>query len=99
MRRRFEVRRSTLFEISSVAVDTHVHRLANRLGMVRTTTHEKTADRLNEIVPDRHRQHAHEWLIQHGGKVCIARRPRCEDCLLADLCEYRAGHAAEDGPA
>lgn len=86
---------TTLFATPSVAVDTHVHRLVNRLGMVRASTHVKTADGLNEITPDKYRQHAHERLIQHGGKVCVARRPRCDDCPLTDLCEHYAEHSDE----
>ncbi|MDY0912252.1 endonuclease III [Rathayibacter festucae] len=86
---------TTLFETPSVAVDTHVHRLANRLGMAHTRTHDATADRLNDITPDRYRRHAHEWLIQHGGQICVARRPLCDDCVLADLCEYRVDHPSD----
>lgn len=86
---------TTLFKTPTVAVDTHVHRLANRLGMAKSSTHDKTADQLNDVTPDKYLQHAHEWLIQHGGKICVARKPRCGDCPLTDLCEYYAEHAGD----
>ncbi|MHA7277170.1 endonuclease III domain-containing protein [Arthrobacter sp. Hz1] len=66
----------------TVAVDTHVHRVVNRLGMVHTSTHEQTADALTDATPDSYKQHAHEWLIQHGMKTCIARKPKCQECPL-----------------
>lgn len=81
-----------LFESSQVAVDTHVHRLANRLGIISTTTAEQSADRLNDITPDRFRRHAHELLIQHGGKICVARKPKCDQCPLIKMCDWAAEH-------
>lgn len=78
----------------TVAVDTHVHRVVNRLGMVSTNTHEQTADALSSITADQYKQHAHEWLIQHGMKTCLARSPKCDECPLAKYCAYRAQHAA-----
>ncbi|MFC5931159.1 endonuclease III domain-containing protein [Cryobacterium melibiosiphilum] len=79
---------TTLFDESSVAVDTHVHRAVNRLGIVHTTTHVATADALNRITPFEYKRHAHEWLIQHGGKVCVAGTPKCGACPLTDYCDY-----------
>ena len=72
----------------TIAVDTHVHRVLNRLGVVNTKAHEKSADEINDITPKRYKEHAHEWLIQHGMKVCKARSPKCEECPLAELCNY-----------
>lgn len=72
----------------TVAVDTHVHRVVNRLGMVHTTTHEHTADALSDVTPDQYKQHAHEWLIQHGMKTCTAHEPRCSSCPLTKYCAY-----------
>ncbi|MFD2933814.1 endonuclease III domain-containing protein [Spirosoma flavum] len=86
-----------VFEQPTIAVDTHVFRVVNRLGMVSTTTAEATADELTRITPLEFRRHAHEWLIQHGGKVCIARKPHCGECPLTDLCDYyttQAKHAS-----
>jgi len=72
----------------TIAVDTHVHRVLNRLGVVNTNAHEKTADKINEITPDKYKEHAHEWLIQHGMNICKARSPKCEGCKLTKLCGY-----------
>ncbi len=83
-----------VFEEPSIAVDTHVFRVVNRLGMVKTTTAEATADQLNNITPDPYKRHAHEWLIQHGMTVCVARKPHCEECPLTDFCDYYIAHVA-----
>lgn len=76
----------------TVGVDTHVHRLVNRLGMVDTTTHEQTADGLMKVTPKRYQQHAHEWLIQHGMNVCTARKPHCGQCVVRAQCQYAKAH-------
>ncbi len=76
----------------TVAVDTHVHRVANRLGMVSTKTHEQTADAVTDVTPQKYKQHAHEWLIQHGMHVCVARSPQCEQCPLTQWCAYYRAH-------
>lgn len=83
---------TTLFDESSVAVDTHVHRAVNRIGMVHTNTHVATADALNLVTPFEYKRHAHEWLIQLGGKVCVAATPKCGDCPLTAYCEYFQSH-------
>jgi endonuclease III len=70
-----------------VAVDTHVYRLVNRLGLARGRTEAATAAMLEPRVPERFRMDAHIRLIRHGKTVCTARRPRCEVCILAELCE------------
>lgn len=72
----------------TVAVDTHVHRVVNRLGMVDTRTYEQTADALIDVTPARFVRHAHEWLIQHGMQTCVARKPKCDDCPLTALCAH-----------
>lgn len=77
-----------VFSNSTIAVDTHVHRVVNRLGIVKTTAREKTADVINEITPLFYKKHAHEWLVQHGMKICVARKPKCQDCTLVELCQY-----------
>lgn len=81
-----------VFEQPAIAVDTHVFRVVNRLGMVKATTANATADQLNQITPAEFKRHAHEWLIQHGMKVCVARKPHCEECPLTHLCEYYQEH-------
>ena len=70
----------------TIAVDTHVHRVSNRLGISATDTVEATEAVLEARTPDRHRLHAHHYLILHGRYTCTARAPRCEDCPLAVWC-------------
>lgn len=72
----------------AIAVDTHVHRLCNRLGICRTKTYEKTADVLKQYTPEKYRWGAHEWLIQHGKYQCSSRAPKCGTCILSDLCDH-----------
>lgn len=80
---------NTLHAAPTIAVDTHVKRLVQRLGLVDASlSAEQTVDPLTEATPVRYRQHAHEWLIQHGMKVCVARTPRCGDCPLTAQCDY-----------
>jgi endonuclease-3 len=72
-----------------MAVDTHIFRVANRTGLAPGKTVRAVEDRLVRNVPKLFRRHAHHWLILHGRYVCTARRPRCPECLVADLCDYR----------
>ena len=72
----------------TIAVDTHVFRVANRTGLACGTTPEKVETALMERVPEPWRHHAHHWLILHGRYVCKARRPMCERCIVAELCRY-----------
>lgn len=71
-----------------IAVDTHVFRVSNRLGLVKTKTADETANRLNKIVPSEFKLHAHHWLILHGRYVCKARKPDCGKCAVKDLCKF-----------
>lgn len=73
----------------TLAVDTHIHRIANRTGMVKTKTPEKTELALLKIIPDEFMHHAHHWLILHGRYVCTARKPKCPECIVRDLCAYK----------
>ncbi len=73
----------------TIAVDTHVFRVANRLGLVTTKTPEQTEAALEKVIPSAFKLHAHHWLILHGRYVCKARKPECGRCLLADLCEFK----------
>ena len=70
----------------AIAVDTHVFRVAHRLGLARGKTPDQVEAELMAIVPDPLKTRAHHWLILHGRYVCVARRPKCEDCVVADLC-------------
>jgi endonuclease III len=72
----------------TLAVDTHVFRLANRLGIAPGKTPREVEDELMRVIPKRFLQHAHHWLILHGRYVCKARQPLCGVCTLVDLCQY-----------
>jgi endonuclease-3 len=73
----------------TIAVDTHIFRVANRTGLAPAKTPEAVEQRLLKFVPDEFKLHAHHWLILHGRYVCTARAPKCGECLIRDLCEYR----------
>jgi endonuclease III len=73
----------------TIAVDTHIFRVANRIGLAPGKTPREVEDGLNAVVPEKYRLHAHHWLILHGRYICVARKPRCPDCLIADLCRYK----------
>jgi endonuclease-3 len=72
----------------TIAVDTHVFRVGNRTGLAVGKTPLDVEMKLMKVVPERYRLHAHHWLILHGRYVCVARRPLCEKCLIADLCKW-----------
>ncbi len=74
----------------TIAVDTHIFRVGNRTGLAVGKTPLDVEMRLMEVVPEHYRLHAHHWLILHGRYVCVARRPLCENCLIADLCKWPA---------
>lgn len=80
---------NTAFGEPTIAVDTHVFRVANRTGIAHGDTVDEVEHRLMKFVPEEFRQHAHHWLILHGRYVCLARLPRCPECVIRDLCEYR----------
>jgi endonuclease III len=73
----------------TIAVDTHIFRVANRTGLAPGKTVEKVAQKLEKITPDAYKLNAHHWLILHGRYVCKARKPECWRCAIADLCRYR----------
>jgi endonuclease-3 len=74
----------------TIAVDTHIFRVANRTGLGPGKDPEEVEEKLLKFTPDEFRQHAHHWLILHGRYVCTARKPRCPECAIRDLCEFRA---------
>lgn len=74
------------FNKPTLAVDTHIHRVANRLGLVKTKNPEQTEIALLKIIPEKYIQNAHHWLILHGRYTCKARNPSCETCVLANIC-------------
>jgi endonuclease-3 len=73
----------------TIAVDTHVFRVAQRLGLAKGKTPREIEDQLFKVVPDRYRQHAHHWLILHGRYVCVARTPKCWACVVAEVCPFK----------
>ena len=73
----------------TIAVDTHIFRVSNRTGIAPGKGPLEVEERLAKFTPDEFKQHAHHWLILHGRYVCIARKPRCPECLIRDLCEFR----------
>ncbi len=79
---------NTAFGEPTVAVDTHIFRVANRTGIARGKTPLEVERGLMRLVPHEFLHDAHHWLILHGRYVCVARRPRCGACLIEDLCEY-----------
>jgi endonuclease-3 len=80
---------NTAFGHPTIAVDTHIFRVANRTGIAPGKTVREVEDKLMKFVPPPFLLDAHHWLILHGRYVCKARRPACPDCMIADLCEYR----------
>ena len=80
---------NTAFGEPTIAVDTHIFRVANRIGLSRGKTPLAVEKGLLKTTPSEFLLNAHHWLILHGRYVCKARRPECERCIIADLCEYR----------
>jgi endonuclease-3 len=79
---------NVVFGEPTIAVDTHIFRVGNRTGLARGPTPLAVEQRLLKVVPAAYRLHAHHWLILHGRYVCQARRPRCPQCRVADLCAW-----------
>ncbi len=77
------------FGEATIAVDTHIFRVANRTGLAPGKTERAVEDRLLKFVPEEFLKDAHHWLILHGRYICKARKPECPVCIIADLCEYR----------
>ena len=77
---------SMAFGQPTMAVDTHIFRLGNRLGLAPGKTPDQVEQKLLKAIPEPYLYHAHHWLILHGRYVCKARKPECERCIIADLC-------------
>ena len=80
---------NTAFGHPTVAVDTHIFRVANRTGLAPGKDPLEVEQKLLKFTPAEYLQNAHHWLILHGRYVCLARKPGCPQCLIRDLCEYR----------
>jgi endonuclease-3 len=81
---------NTAFGHPTIAVDTHIFRVANRIGLAPGKDVREVEDKLTRLTPPEYRQDAHHWLILHGRYVCKARKPECGQCGIADLCEWPA---------
>jgi endonuclease-3 len=92
-RKTANVVRNTAFGHATIAVDTHIFRVANRTNIAPGKTVLEVEKKLLKFVPEEFRHDAHHWLILHGRYTCIARKPRCGSCVIEDLCEYK--HKAE----
>lgn len=78
---------SMAFGQATIAVDTHILRIANRLCLAPGKTPDEVEAKLSRIIPDEYLYHAHHWLILHGRYCCKARKPECERCVIADICK------------
>jgi len=81
---------NTAFGQPTIAVDTHIFRVANRTGLAQGKNVREIEDKLLKFTPQEFRHDAHHWLILHGRYICTARKPRCGACIIEDLCEYKA---------
>lgn len=89
---------NTAFGHATIAVDTHIFRVANRTGLAPGDNVRMVEDHLLRVVPDEYKHDAHHWLILHGRYTCIARKPKCPTCVILDLCEYKQKTKAEVAP-
>ena len=80
---------NTAFGHHTIAVDTHIFRVANRTGLAPGKDVRAVEDKLEKVVPKEFKQDAHHWLILHGRYVCKARKPDCPQCVISDLCRYK----------
>jgi endonuclease-3 len=72
----------------TIAVDTHIFRVGNRTGLATGKTPLEVETKLEQVVPAHYKRHAHHWLILHGRYICVARKPRCDVCIISDLCQW-----------
>ena len=87
-RKTANVVRNIAFRQPVIAVDTHIFRVANRTGLAPGRNPSEVEEGLERVIPDEYKLHAHHWLILHGRYICVARKPRCPDCLIKDICRY-----------
>lgn len=86
---------SVWFDKDAIAVDTHVFRVSNRLGLAHASTPLKTEEQLKEAIPQEHWSEAHHWLIWHGRKICHSQRPDCAGCPLSAVCDHYKNNRQE----
>ena len=80
---------NTAFGQPTIAVDTHIFRISNRIGLAPGKDVQEVEKKLLKFVPDEFKLDAHHWLILHGRYTCVARKPKCDECVIQDLCEYK----------
>ncbi len=80
---------NTCFGEPVIAVDTHIFRVSNRIGLAHGKTPIEVEHQLSKCIPNEFKHDAHHWLILHGRYTCVARKPHCPTCIIKDLCEYR----------
>jgi endonuclease-3 len=80
---------NTAFGQDTIAVDTHIFRVANRTGLAHGKTPLEVEKKLSQVIPKEYLHDAHHWLVLHGRYICIARKPKCPTCPIRDLCEYQ----------
>lgn len=80
---------NTAFGQPTIAVDTHIFRVANRTNLAPGKTPREVEDKLIKVIPKEYIHDAHHWLILHGRYVCTAKKPKCPTCIINDLCEYK----------
>lgn len=78
-----------VYEQPTMAVDTHIFRVSNRTGMAKGKNPDQVEQALLKVVPDEYALHAHHWLILHGRYTCVARKPKCDNCGVYDLCNFK----------
>lgn len=81
---------NTAFGEPTIAVDTHIFRVSNRTGLAPGKNVDEVESKLLKLVPSEFRMDAHHWLILHGRYTCLARKPQCWNCMLAELCDYKS---------
>lgn len=79
---------NSVFGHNTIAVDTHVFRVSNRMGLCKTKTPLDTEKKLAFIIPEEFKRFGHHWLVLHGRYVCVARKPKCSHCIIRDLCKF-----------
>ena len=80
---------NTAFGEPTIAVDTHIFRIANRTGLAKGKTPLEVEKKLTKLTPKKYLKNAHHWLLLHGRYVCKARKPDCLNCIIIELCEYK----------
>ncbi|MCC6067643.1 endonuclease III [Ferrovum sp. PN-J185] len=83
---------NTAFGQPTMAVDTHIFRVSQRIGLAKGTTPLEIEKKLLKVIPQEFMMNAHHWLILHGRYICTAQKPKCDQCLIVDLCRYGAKH-------